>query len=71
VSRSDFRWRGVAYVVSGGWDSESGSYAGPDALIYRVERADGRPIRGARMCAGMQIGISRGLARAAERALSS
>lgn len=70
MSWAEFEWRGRSYIVSGGWDSESGSYAGPTALSYRVECADGLAPRGSRMHPGMvQTGLSRGLERRAEAAL--
>lgn len=60
-----FTWRGVEYTVSGWLWSNDGANNG---II--VSRDDGREIRGARMCPGMvQLGLSRGLERAAERAL--
>lgn len=60
-----FAWRGVEYRVSGWLWSSDGVGNG---LI--VKREDGRAIRGATMHPGMvQLGISRGLTRAAENAL--
>ena len=60
-----FMFRGVAYMVTGTVVSRDGACYG--AIVSRV---DGRPIRGARMRPGMlQVGLSRGLERAADAAL--
>lgn len=64
--RAAFTWRAVSYEASGWLWADDGAENG---LI--VSRPDGRPIRGARMHPGMvQTGLSRGLERAAERALN-
>lgn len=66
----EFRWRGRTYYVTGGWDSESGSYGGPTALSCIVTREDGLYPRGSKMHPGMiQTGLSRGLEQRAKEAL--
>lgn len=62
-----FFWRGVEYQATGWLWAADG--AGNGVI---VSRDDGRDIRGAKMHPGMiQTGISRGLLRAAERALEA
>lgn len=62
-----FTWRSVEYRVSGWlWGSDG---AGNGLIVARV---DGRKIRGTHTLSGMvQVGLSRGLSRAAEHALNA
>ena len=60
---AEFTYRGVAYSVSGWMTGSEG-----DGMIIR--RADGAPIKGAKMHPGMvQTGCSAALERAAAKAL--
>ena len=61
---AEFYWRGRPYVVSGSLDGEGAGMV--------VRRKDGDTIRGVSWEPGMvQIGLSRGLEKAADRALKA
>ena len=65
-----FTFRGVEYTVTGRVSRDPMRDQGSDGI--RIKRADGRPIRGAKMCPGMvQVGLSKTLERLAKDAMLS